>query len=237
MRTTPRLIDSAGSYTYTATGHNPVEDPLGAAGGPPRQLLPVGGTGHQTVAVLTGAASVTASSSGSWLAETPQIDPVKVFDGNPSTVWTEARPSKPAGGFFRLTLALPIVLPYSVRFWLLDYVPSRPVPSRLTVSTDAGTVTSAVRRTAAAQPLQVPPGRTRTVRITIAGVVGGAPGGPGAGLAGVAIPGVQVARYLKVPQAAAADRAAATAYSFERQVPTPANSRTWPLTRRSRGRS
>jgi arabinofuranan 3-O-arabinosyltransferase len=59
------------------------------------------------------------------------------------------------------------------------------------------------------------------VRITIAGVVGGAPGGPGAGLAGVAIPGVQVSRYLKVPQAAAGERAAATAYSFERQVPTP----------------
>ena len=65
------------SYTYTATGTIPPDDPQGAAGEPPRQLLPAGTAGHQTVAVLTGAASVTASSAGSWLWEVPQGDPVE----------------------------------------------------------------------------------------------------------------------------------------------------------------
>ena len=65
------LPDNNTSYTYTATGTNPPDDPLGASGQPPRQLLPAGTAGHQTVAVLSGAASVTASSAGSWLWEVP----------------------------------------------------------------------------------------------------------------------------------------------------------------------
>ena len=48
------VIDPTASYTYTATGTNPAQDPLGNAGGAPRQLLPVPGAGHQTVAVLRG---------------------------------------------------------------------------------------------------------------------------------------------------------------------------------------
>jgi arabinofuranan 3-O-arabinosyltransferase len=55
------------SYTYTATGTIPPDNPQGASGQPPRQLLPAGTAGHQTVAVLAGAASITASSAGSWL--------------------------------------------------------------------------------------------------------------------------------------------------------------------------
>ena len=73
------------SFTYTANELNPADDPLGGAGAPPRQLLPVPAAGHQTVAVLSGAASVTASSDGTWLGESPQYDPVNAFDGNPAT--------------------------------------------------------------------------------------------------------------------------------------------------------
>ncbi|HYS31492.1 MAG TPA: alpha-(1-_3)-arabinofuranosyltransferase family protein, partial [Streptosporangiaceae bacterium] len=216
------LIDATGSYTYTATEKNPPDDPLGGAGGPPRQLLPVAGTGRQTVAVVTGAASVTASSSGSWLAERPQIDPVNVFDGNPSTVWTEADPAA-VGQWVQITFDHPVVLPDSVGVTLLDDVPSRLVPSRLTVRTDTGTVTSAVRRTRAAQPLLVPPGRTRTLRVTIAGVTGEAQAGQGAGLAGVSIPGITVARYLKAPRDSAGERAGRVAFSFDGPVPSPAS--------------
>ena len=77
------------SFTYTATETNPPDDPLGASGGPPRQMLPVPAAGHQTVAVLSGAAQVTASSYGSWLAEAPQYDPVNAFDDDPATAWAE----------------------------------------------------------------------------------------------------------------------------------------------------
>ena len=217
------LIDATGSYTYTAKETNPVDDPLGGAGGPPRQLHPVVGTRRQTVAVIAGAASVTASSSGSWFAESPQIDPINVFDGNPRTVWTEANPQTAAGQWVQITFDRPVALPDSVGVRLLDDVASRPVPSRLTVRTDAGTVTTAMRRTPAAQPLRVPPGRTRTLRIIIAAVTGGSPGGPGAGLAGVSIPGVRVTRYLKAPQDPAGTRAGRVAFSFVRPLPSPAS--------------
>ena len=59
------LINQTASYTYTRTERNPADDPLGGGGAQPRQLLPVQGAGNQTVAVLSGAASVTASSAGS----------------------------------------------------------------------------------------------------------------------------------------------------------------------------
>ena len=84
------LVNANVSYTYTATETNPAEaGQLGRAGGPPRQLLPVPAAGHQTVAVLSGAASVTVSSYGSWIADTQQDDPVNAFDGNPATAWAE----------------------------------------------------------------------------------------------------------------------------------------------------
>ena len=216
------LIDPTASYTYTATETNPTDDPLGNPGGPPRQLLPAGSAGHQTVAVLTGAAAVTASSSGSWLAETPQIDPVNAFDGNPNTFWAEANPTTAVGQWVQIAFDHRIAMPRSISIRLLDDFAARPVPSRLTVSTDAGTVTSSLRRTGAAQPLKVPPGLTRTLRITIAAVRGGVPGGTGAGFADVAIPGVMVTRYLKLSQARAGEMAA-TAFSFEQQVPSPAS--------------
>ncbi len=217
------LIDPTASYTYTATENNPTDDPLGSPGGPPRQLLPAAGAGHQTVAVLTGAAAVTASSSGSWLAETPQIDPVNAFDGNPNTFWAEANPTTAVGQWIQIAFDHRVAMPRSISIRLLDDFAARPVPSRLTVSTDAGTVTSSVRRTSAAQPLKVPPGLTRTLRITIAAVRAGVPGGPGAGFADVTIPGVTVTRYLKPSQARAGETAAATAFSFVQQVPSPAS--------------
>ncbi|HEX9033710.1 MAG TPA: alpha-(1-_3)-arabinofuranosyltransferase family protein [Streptosporangiaceae bacterium] len=217
------LVGAPASYTYTATEVNPPDDPLGDAGGAPRQMLPVSPAGHQTVAVLSGAAAVTASSSGSWFAQTPQIDPVNAFDGNPSTVWTEATPSTPAGQWIQITFAHRVALPGSVAVMLLDDTSARPVPSRLMVTTDTGTVTSAVRRTGRAQPLRVPPGLTRTLRITIVAVSGGVPGGPGAGFADVSIPGVTVTRYLKPPQSPAGLQAAVTEFSFQRQVPSPAS--------------
>ena len=217
------LIDPTGSYTYTARQDNPPDSPLGSPGGPPRQLLPVTAAGHQTVAVLKGAASVTASSSGSWLAETPQIDPVNVFDGNPATVWTEANPVSAAGQWVQITFDHRIRLPRTISVSLLDDSSVRPVASRLTVSTDAGARTTALRRTGAAQPLWVRSGPTRTLRITIAAVRGGVPGVLGAGLSGVTIPGVTVTKYLQPPQTVSGRNAAAVAFSFQRQVPSPAS--------------
>jgi arabinofuranan 3-O-arabinosyltransferase len=193
------LPGSNTSYTYSAAGTIPPDDPQGAGGEPPRQLLPTGTAGHQTVAVLTGAASITASSAGSWLGEMPQADPAGAFDGNPATAWTEASPVSAAGQWIQINFLSPRDLSGSATIRLLDDVP-RAVATRLVVTTAAGRAVTSTQVTAAAQPLRIPPGTTGWLRITIAAAGGSISGGLGAGISDVTIPGVHVTSYLEPAQ-------------------------------------
>src|SRR5262249_62314311 len=77
--------------------------------------------------------------------------------------------------------------------------------------------------TGPAQPRRVPAGPTRKPRIPIAAARGGVAGGPGAGISGVAIPGVSVTRYLRPAHEPAGRPAPSTAYSFDQSVPSPAS--------------
>ncbi len=211
------------SYTYTAQQRNPVDDPLGGAGGPPRQILPVSAAGHQTVAVLSGAASVTASSAGTWLGESPQYDPVNAFDGNPKTAWAESNPTTPVGQWIQINFTHPIRLPTSIRIQLLVDSYLRSVANQLRVSTAAGSVVSDVVNTAVTQPLSVPTGLTTWLRITITGASNVVAVHPGAGITDVLIPGVRVTKYLQVAQDRAGATAPATAYSFSQLLSPPTN--------------
>jgi arabinofuranan 3-O-arabinosyltransferase len=210
------------SYTYTATQNNPVDDPLGGAGGPPRQLLPVAAAGHETVAVLGGAASVTASSAGTWNSEAPQYDPAYAFDGNPGTAWAESSPYTPVGQWIQVNFDHQMTLPSSVGIQLLDDSGDRPVANELRVTTAAGSAVTDTVTTAATQRLRVPAGATGWLRITILGASNSFPGGLGAGISDVLIPGVRVTTYLQ-PAEDIADGASApsTAYSFAQQVASP----------------
>jgi arabinofuranan 3-O-arabinosyltransferase len=214
--------DDNQSYTYTATQDNPVDDPLGGAGGPPRQLLPVPAAGHQTVAVLAGAASVTASSAGIWDSEAPQYNPVNAFDGNPATSWAESDPYSPVGQWIQINFDHTLSLPSSVGIQLLDDSGRREIATELRVTTAAG---SAITRTIASggvQQLQVPPGPTRWLRITILAASRVVFAGPGVGLADVLIPGVHVTSYLQPAEDTAVGATApAVAYSFAQQVASP----------------
>ena len=205
------------SYTYTAGEDNPPDDQLGGAGAPPRQLLPVPAAGHQTVAVLSGAAAVTASSFGSWLTEDPQADPVNAFDGNPATAWTEGNASTPDGQWIQITFSHPVRLPASIGVRLLADIPSRSVANELQVTTAAGSVTTTVLPRNGRQRIGVRPGLTSSLRITIVSASNVVPGEPGAGLRDVLIPGVRVTRYLKVPQDQAGLQAPGVLYSFSQQ--------------------
>jgi arabinofuranan 3-O-arabinosyltransferase len=203
------------SYPYTATGTNPPDDPLGAAGQAPRQLLPAGTAGHQTVAVLRGAKSVTASSAGSWLWEYPQGDPVNAFDGNPDTAWVEGT-TKAAGQWLQIDFSHPMDVGTPVDIKLLDDIP-RPVATRLTVTTATGHVDTSTTVTGATQKLNIPSGSTSWLRITIDRTQGGTAGGPGAGISGIAVPGVWVTRFLQPSQTAAGPT---PSFSFERATST-----------------
>ncbi len=215
------LTTSNVSYTYTATETNPVDNALGGGGGPPRQILPVPAPGHQTLAVLSGAAQVTASSYGSWLAETPQYDPVNAFDGDPSTAWAEGNPITPAGQWIQVTFDHVVNLPRTVGIRLLDDNPIRSIADRVEVSTAAGRVSTSLAASGATQSLRVPPGPSRWLRLTITGARGVLPGGPGAGISDILIPGVRVTRYLQPPQTGPPGPPAA--YSFQQQVPSPSS--------------
>ena len=218
------LVNANVSYTYTATETNPVDaSQLGRAGGPPRQLLPVPAAGHQTVAVLSGAASVTASSYGSWIADTQQEDPASAFDGNPATAWAEGRRAvagrtvdpdrlrparwtcRPASGYACSTTARPGRSP------ACSGCPPRPAAPPPTVAA-----------TGAVQPLKVVPGRTGWLRITIAGarrVRLGYPGSGNIGRADPRRPGDPACS--SPPQDPAGRQAASTVFSFHQQVPSP----------------
>jgi len=216
------LVNSNVSYTYTATETNPAgAGQLGRAGGPPRQLLPVPTAGHQTVAVLSGAASVTSSSYGSWIADTQQDDPVNAFDGNPATAWAEGSEQTPVGQWIQITFSGPLDLPARVGIRLLDDSTDREIASVLRVSTAAGSATTQVAATGAVQPLNVVPGRTRWLRITIAGAGRVVLGNPGAGISDALIPGIRVTRLLQPAEDPAGQQAAATVFSFHQQVPSP----------------
>jgi arabinofuranan 3-O-arabinosyltransferase len=216
------LVNANVSYTYTATETNPPEaGQLGRAGGPPRQLLPVPAAGHLTEAVLSGAASVTASSYGSWIADTQQEDPASAFDGNPATAWAEGDEWSPVKQWIQIGFASRLDLPASIRIRLLDDSTTREIASVLRVSTAAGSVTTPVAATGAIQPLKVVPGRTSWLRITIAGARRVQLGYPGAGISDVLIPGVRVTRLLQPAQDPAGRQAASAVFSFHQQVPSP----------------
>jgi arabinofuranan 3-O-arabinosyltransferase len=216
------LVNANVSYTYTATETNPAgAGQLGRAGGPPRELLPVPAAGHLTVAVLSGAASVTASSYGSWIADTQQDDPVNAFDSNPATAWAEGNERTPVGQWIQINFDRPLNLPPSVGIRLLDDSTDREIASVLRVSTAAGTATTDVAATGAIQPLHVVPGRTGWLRITISGAARVSLAYPGAGISDVLIPGVRVTRLLQPASDPAGVSASSVAFSFHQQVPSP----------------
>src|SRR5690349_13035610 len=215
------LVNANVSYTYTATEKNPPDaGQLGRAGGPPRLLLPVPAASHLTEAVLSGATSVTASSYGSWIADTQQEDPASAFDGNPATAWAEGDEWSPVKQWIQIGFTGRPDLPASIGIRLLDDSTTREIASVLRVSTAAGSVTTRVAATGAVQPLKVVPGRTSWLRITIAGARRVHLGYPGAGISDVLIPGVRVTRLLQPAQDPAGRQAASAAFSFHQQVPS-----------------
>ncbi|MGA4863139.1 alpha-(1-_3)-arabinofuranosyltransferase domain-containing protein [Streptomyces lavendulocolor] len=210
------LVHTNTSYTYTATERNPsgsVQDP----GRPPRQILPTGDPRHQTVAVLRGAASVTASSSGNWLFHLPQYDPVNAFDGDPRTAWTEGGAGSPVGQWLRIGFDRPRDLPGSVRVTPLAPAGLRAAATSVRVETERGSEVSALRPDGTPQTVRVPAGTTRHLKITIEGAQQGRPGLIGAGFSSVDIPGVTVTRLLALPEdTAGEDRAAQDVVSLHR---------------------
>ncbi|MFI7413769.1 alpha-(1-_3)-arabinofuranosyltransferase family protein [Streptomyces sp. NPDC049627] len=209
------LVDSNTSYTYTATERNP-SGSLQNPGERPKQILPVPGAGHQTTAVLRGAASVTASSSGNWLFHLPQYDPVNAFDGDPGTAWAEGSPGEPSGQWLRVDFSRPRSLPSVLQLTPLPADATRPAPTRVRIETDRGSADSTLRPNGERQSVRAPGGRAKWLKIGVLDAEAARPGLSGAGFSEVTVPGLKVTRLLALPADAERPGADAQVYSLHR---------------------
>ncbi|MGI5404447.1 alpha-(1-_3)-arabinofuranosyltransferase domain-containing protein [Streptomyces sp. CA-135486] len=209
------LVNSNTSYTYTADERNPtgsLQDP----GERPRQILPTNGAGHQTTAVLRGAASVTASSSGNWLFHLPQYDPVNAFDGNPGTAWAEGSAGNAAGQWLRIGFTSPTGIPGSLQLTPLPGDGMRAAPTLVRVETDQGFEDSPLAPNGNPQPVKAPAGQAKWLKITVLAAQSPKAGLGGAGFSEVSVPGVQVTRLLRLPTDAHDNEARAEVFSLHR---------------------
>lgn len=186
------------SYVLAAQGRP-------AGGGAVKQRLEVPGVAHQTTAVAEGSdgegpVTVRASSYATAVGPHPENQPLAAFDGDPATAWESGSTGSSNGQWVELDLgrARPVA---SVSISLLA-PPGGPLPTRLRLTTDAGSRVVVPAPTAAPQVFQLPPGPTRRLRVTLGGVMGEGMTGASfarAGLAEVDLPGLTVTPLLQVP--------------------------------------
>ncbi|MEV5317290.1 alpha-(1-_3)-arabinofuranosyltransferase family protein [Streptomyces sp. NPDC052687] len=218
------LVNANTSYPYTRDERN-APGAHQDAGEPPHQILPVTGLDHQSVAELSGARSVTASSYGSWLFHLPQFDPVNAFDGDPETVWTEGSGGSPDGEWLRIGFAGDgYAMPGSFAVTPLPQEGVRSAPTRVRVETERGRVTSHLRPDGTTQTVRAPRGATRWMTLTVVDSVARRAGLLGAGFAEIELPRVRVTRTLRLPvdAARAATATAATEIVSLRRAADPA---------------
>ncbi|MDX3126937.1 alpha-(1-_3)-arabinofuranosyltransferase [Streptomyces scabiei] len=192
------LVNANTSYTYTANERNPsgsVQDP----GAKPKQILPVSGLDHQTVAELRGARAVTASTSGNWLFHLPQYDPVNAFDGDRNTAWAEGAPGSADGQWLRIDFDGSQDVPSSFEVTPLPQDGVRSAPTRIRVETERGSRSTNLQADGSTQNVDAPPGDTNWLKITILDSAERQTGLVGAGFSEIDLPGVKVTRMLRLP--------------------------------------
>ncbi|WP_326795701.1 alpha-(1-_3)-arabinofuranosyltransferase [Streptomyces sp. NBC_01808] len=193
------VVNNNTSYTYTEDEKNP-EESLQDPGDEPRMIVPEKGTEHQTTAVLDGAASVTASTSGNWMFHLPQFDPVNAFDGVPQTGWAEGNPDTSKGEWLQIDFTEPTNLEGTLDLTPLPGAGVRPEPVEVEVETPRGSEVSTLQAGGRTQSVKSPEGQADWLRITIRKTEGTRTGFAGAGFAEVEIPGVSpVSRQLRLP--------------------------------------
>ena len=206
------LVNDNFSYTLTPSQTTTI---VGSPDGPqqPRQMLPFAGVQHQTVAEYVGAASVDASSYGSWTLSLPEYNPANVFDHDSSTGWTAGTPSGSVGQWIGIHFNHPMDLRGSSIKMLTSG--NRPTATQIKVSTNRGSVVDHLAPTDVRQALRAPPGKASWLRVTFVKVEGEVTGGGNAGIQNISIPGLHVQPYLKPPQESFGNGAKRTVFSFQ----------------------
>ncbi len=190
--------------------------PAPLSGGKPKQWIVVPGTQHETVSQLSGAASISASSSGSLFVSNPGDQPLSAFLDNAAGATWEATPTD-ARPWIEIRFDHPIPLRE------ITVTPSTVGTTRITrvqVATDRGRITPSLEPGAAPQSLPTPIGSTRFLRITIVGTQGPRSAllvGPG--FAHIAVPGVAVTQSWRVPHDVQSASGITPTYLFSSPLP------------------
>ena len=201
------------NFSYTLTPKELAQPNTSSPDGmqPPRQMLPFPGLRHQTTAEFTGAASVEASSYGSWVLSLPEYNPANVFDDNSSTGWAAGSPNGSIGQWIEVDFNKPRrVTGSSIKLLTSG---NRPIATEVEVSTNKGAVLDRLTPSDAQQKLRTPRGDAAWLRVTFVNIARGQFGE--AGIEQIAIPGLHVQPYLKPPQEQIGAGAQRTVYSFQ----------------------
>lgn len=183
------------SYLLGADQHLPT-----AVSGVPNSFDVVPGTQHLTVSAPVGAKSVSASSYGATpLQVVPSEGPASAFDNNPFTSWIADAADNSLGQWVAITFDKAI---------RVSQITVTPLASAITidnlqVTTDRGTVSRRLLPGHKSYRLSVSAGYTRYLRVTITGVKSATRSSQdivsGAGISGIAIPGVLFQPRMLMP--------------------------------------
>ncbi|WP_198663571.1 alpha-(1-_3)-arabinofuranosyltransferase domain-containing protein [Jiangella endophytica] len=172
-----------------------------------RDFLPSGDDlARETVAVVDGVASVTASSSGSdpraTMARGAENSPWAAVDDDLGTSWVSGEYGSAVGQWLEITFDEPRRVP-SVELTPLTGGPVSAPLRRVAVQTDTGILESDLSPGDDAQVLAVPSGETSTLRVTVVAVGEGTVSG--VGIRELTVPDLKVTRTLAVPAVTEAD--------------------------------
>ncbi len=151
---------------------------------------------NQTVRTYGDLRSVSASSYGSIWVPTPTAAPPNAVDGEPNTSWMPAGERSAAGEWIQLDLAKARRV-NDVRVTLRDQIPDATGDVAIRASTDRGARTTKLSRgETGPQQLDIVPGTTDRVRLTIESLTGPR---PGLGFAEIELDGAVSRSGLVVP--------------------------------------
>jgi arabinofuranan 3-O-arabinosyltransferase len=169
-------------------------------GGTARDYLPWAGGRHETVARLTGAETIAASSSASdpdaFGGARPEHQPFAAVDGDERTAWLSSGIGGAAGQWLELRLSEPTWFT-TIRLALDADAPGARV-TRVRVTTDRGSVVVEAAPDGRPQQVAVPPGPSTRVRVS-AERVEGTGAGFTFGVRELAVPGLSLGRPLVTP--------------------------------------
>jgi arabinofuranan 3-O-arabinosyltransferase len=171
--------------------------------GVPLTYLVVPGTSRQTVESPIGAASASASSYGSsTLYAQPVNGPYAAFDNDANTAWIANATNGSVGQWVSITFDRPVPLS-TISVTPLIGSPLQPVITKVTITTERGSVTRRLPDRSVTSQLDVPKGPSKYLKLSIAAVrTMQTPSGGldlGAGIVDIHVPGVSFRENMRVP--------------------------------------